>query len=151
MSADHDPSVADSSDGQLYDVPPDEQLMTTSAAHHRDPLNPDAVNAVIVRVRGEVDGLTAPRLHDTLHDTLRGALQSPPDYPVILDLREVTFLGSAGLAVLARAATDAVEQGGYKPLRVVVDHVRPVLRPVQLSGLDNVLLLYHDLGDALAA
>ncbi|HZS20796.1 MAG TPA: hypothetical protein VFA63_07395, partial [Pseudonocardiaceae bacterium] len=36
--------------------------MTTSVQQHCDPLNPEVVDALIVRVRGPVDGLTAPRV-----------------------------------------------------------------------------------------
>jgi hypothetical protein len=36
-------------------------------------------------------------------------------------------------------------------LRVVVDHTRPVIRPLQLTGLDRTLSLYDYREQALAA
>ncbi len=53
--------------------------------------------ALTVAVRGDLDMLGAPVLDAYLADRL------PPDAPptlLVLDLRRVTFLGSAGLAVL---------------------------------------------------
>jgi anti-sigma B factor antagonist len=32
---------------------------------------------------------------------------------------------------------------------VVVDHSRPVIRPIEIVGLDNVLALYHEVEEAL--
>ena len=49
------------------------------------------------------------------------------------------------------SAAEAVTHRGYQPLRVVVDENRPVVRPIEIVGLDNVLALYHSVGDALAA
>jgi anti-sigma B factor antagonist len=66
--------------------------------------------------------------------------------PVVVDLTDVTFLASRGLVTLldARRASSAVT-----PLRVVVDHTRPVIRPLQLAGLAEVLTLFHDVHEAL--
>jgi anti-sigma B factor antagonist len=60
----------------------------------------------------------------------------------------VTFLGLAGLDILLDAARAA--QRRSEPLRVVVDHARPVLRPLQLTGLDDVLTLYRTREEAIA-
>ena len=39
--------------------------------------------------------------------------------------------------------------GAAAPLRVVVDHDRPVVRPIRLSGLDAVPALFDSVEDAL--
>jgi anti-sigma B factor antagonist len=96
----------------------------------------------VVRVRGEVDAMTAPRLADAVMDAFDG------ERPVVVDLTAVTFLDSAGLAALVRT-TERGEQRG-EPLRIVVDHTRPVLRPIQLTGLEHRLALYESVEDATA-
>lgn len=104
-------------------------------------------DAVIVVVTGAVDGLTAPRLRETL----RQAFGELAGRPLIIDLTEVDFLGSPGLGLLADCARESGEHRGFKPLRVVVDDTRPVIRPIQLSGLDDLLMLYYSVDTALTS
>lgn len=99
----------------------------------------------MVRVSGAVDVLTAPRLRSAL----AVALENPDDRPVIVDLASVRFFGSPGLRVLAESAEQASTKPGFQPLRVVVDRNRPVLRPIELTGYDAILALYHDVEDAV--
>jgi anti-sigma B factor antagonist len=99
--------------------------------------------AVIVTVEGDVDVATA----GILRRTVDRALTEAGEHPVVIDLSGVSFLASRGLSTLVEAHR-AAEPG--QPLRVVVDHARPVIRPLQLSGLDNVLALFHDVAGALA-
>ncbi|HEY0803858.1 MAG TPA: anti-sigma factor antagonist [Pseudonocardiaceae bacterium] len=119
--------------------PPREQLMSTSTDERAD--------AVVLLVEGEIDGLTAPRLRaaiDAAFERLNGRV-------LVLDLTQVEFLGSAGLRALLDSAAEAMRLDGYQPLRVVVDENRPVVRPIEIVGLDNVLALYDSVSDALAA
>jgi anti-sigma B factor antagonist len=102
-------------------------------------------DAVVVTARREVDMLTAPRLGAALD----GALRCAAARRVVVDLLGVTFLGSAGLAALAQAARRAEQR--REPLRIVVDHHRPVLRPIQITDLADLLTLCHDLGEALTS
>lgn len=106
----------------------------------------DRPDAVVVGVSGAIDGLTAPRLRSALGV----ALERFDDRPVILDLTEVRFLGSAGLRTLAESAEEASTRPGFQPLRIVVDSNRPVIRPIELTGYDAILALYHDVEDAVA-
>ena len=105
----------------------------------------DRDDAVVVEVEGEVDGLTAPRLRAAVTE----ALDREDGKPLVIDLAAVRFLGSAGLRMLFDLAREAVHQRGFQPLRVVVDHTRPVIRPIEIVGLDNVLALYESVDDAL--
>jgi anti-sigma B factor antagonist len=66
---------------------------------------------------------------------------------VAVDLTHVSFLGTAGLSVLIDAACEA--EWTTKPLRTVVDEHHPVIRPIQLAGLDAMLVLCDSLADAL--
>jgi anti-sigma B factor antagonist len=116
--------------------PPGEQLLTLTQRVE--------LGAVVVSALGEIDIMTAPRFRAALD----GALRSAAARRVVVDLTAVTFLGSAGLAVLAWTAEQARRR--REPLRVVVDHNRPVIRPIQITDLDDALTLCHSLDDALA-
>src|SRR5689334_10259481 len=64
--------------------------------------------AVIVRATGEIDVATAPMLGEHLrsaHD-----LVTAP-FPIVADLAGVTFLGSAGLTVLAEQHQVCAQRG----------------------------------------
>jgi anti-sigma B factor antagonist len=98
--------------------------------------------AVVVSVSGDADVLTAPRLRDALDRGLAEAVGGP----VLLDLTDVGFLASRGLSTIVDAHQEA---GATTPLRVVVDHARPVVRPIQLSGLDAERTLFGTVEDAL--
>lgn len=101
--------------------------------------------AALVTVSGPVDMHTAPRLQDEL----RGALAAPSSGPVVVDLTAVTFLGSAGLAVLVDAQHEAGDR--QRSLALVVDHFRPaVVRPLEAAGLAGLFKSYAVLDDALA-
>jgi anti-sigma B factor antagonist len=99
--------------------------------------------AVVVHVSGEIDMLSAETL-DTGLSTARTMVQPPG--PFVVDLTSVGFLGSSGLAVLVdhenRCRTDSVE------LRLVAAH-HAVLRPIQVTGLEQQLRLYATVPAAL--
>jgi anti-sigma B factor antagonist len=121
------------------ELPTREQIMTIRSVDQDD--------AIILIVDGEVDGLTSPRLRAAVSDAfehLHGRL-------LVIDLSDVEFLGSQGLRVLTDSAAEVVQHHGFEPLRVVVDDTRPVIRPIEIIGLDNVLTLYYSIKDALAA
>jgi len=106
----------------------------------------DRNDAVIVTVRGDVDGLTASRLDTAVaeaFDRLDGRV-------LVIDLTGVTLLGSPGLRVLLESAEEAVRHRGMLPLRIVVDEARPVIRPIEIIGLDQILALYDSVDHALA-
>ena len=105
----------------------------------------DRTDALILHVDGAVDGLTGPRLRraiDLAFDELEGR-------PLVVDLTDVTFFGSAGLRTMSESADQAATRPGFEPLRVVVDHNRPVVRPMEIVGLDAVLTLFSTVADAI--
>ena len=78
---------------------------------------------MVVRVQGEVDVATAPRMGETLNRLLgRGER-------VVLDLRHVDFMDLHGLAVLMRATRRAHAEGGS----FAIDRPAPCVR--RLVGL----------------
>jgi anti-sigma B factor antagonist len=83
-------------------------------------------DATVVHVVGEIDTLTAPVLRAQLDEHI-------PAMPLlVLDLSDVTFLGSAGLAVLV-AGKDAADARGHT-LRLVCGS-RIVTRALEATGL----------------
>jgi anti-sigma B factor antagonist len=94
---------------------------------------------LVVSVRGEVDRLTVPRLVEEL----AAAWQARPA-ALVLDLSGVSFLGAAGLRVLAAAARE-------DPDLHVVATTRAVRRPVEVTGMTDLLSMHPDRERALAA
>lgn len=91
---------------------------------------------VVVRVTGELDTLTAPAVEAQLA-TVQADLVAPST--LIVDLSDVAFMSSAGLALLVAHHERSLDQGNR--LYVVTGNNRSVLRPVRVTGLDTVLNL----------
>ena len=95
---------------------------------------------VVLRVSGELDMLTAPILTEHVQEQLTRDTTGGPR-TVVFDLTGVSFLGSAGLAVLAHAHTAASDRGDAVQ---VVATARAVLRPLEVTGLNKVLDIRPD-------
>ena len=108
--------------------------ITTSVEHHD--------GAAVLAVGGEIDISTAPQFEKAIDDVLA---DDPPT--LVIDLTEVTFLGSAGLRLLATANKRVGECGGF----AVVAAAPATIRPIELTDLNEVFDLYLSLDDALAA
>lgn len=80
----------------------------------------------LARTAGELDALGAPVLRDCLDRRIES------DRRFVLDLDEVTFLGSAGLEVLLD--TDERASLNHLPWALVGNH-HPVARPLHATGL----------------
>lgn len=125
--------------------PPLEQL----AQINTDEVHRNGRAALVVTVAGEIDIHTVDRFRAGVADGLERVADELPDGIVlVIDLTDVTFLGSHGLTALVEASRAARRR--REPLRVVVDHTRPVIRPIQLAGLDDLLALHHTVDQALA-
>lgn len=97
-------------------------------------------DAIVLTVTGEVDMMTAPRLENTVRDSLA---ERPAR--LVIDLTSAQFFSSAGIAILVLAHRNDVGVA----LRVVAKD-RIVLRPLELTGLAEDLAIYPDLESALA-
>ena len=86
--------------------------------------------AVTVSAAGEVDTFTAPLLQAALEIQLQRQPQE-----LVLDLRGVQFLGSAGLALLVETQK-AADTRGIRLLLIAT--TRPVTRPLQVTGLLDI-------------
>lgn len=82
---------------------------------------------VTMVMAGEIDLVTVPLLRRRVTDLLAQAHRR-----LVLDMRQVGFLGSSGLAELVEIHTEAARRG--VELRLVSDS-RAVLRPLIATGL----------------
>ena len=122
--------------------PADEQLVRIETARVAHAMG----KALVVTVAGEIDLFTV----DRFRGAVAAGFEDLRDGEVlVVDLTDVTFLASQGLQALVDA-TQAAEQW-REPLRIVVDHTRPVIRPIRVTGLDDVLALFDTIEDALRA
>ncbi len=124
-------SQTPTSGGQVWDVDLDVRI------------DRPAADRAVLSVRGEIDSLTTPQLEPALTALLDG-----PERRLVVDLSEVSFLASSGLAALIRAAQRAEERGVR--LRLVVAN-RAVRRPLEVTGSDQLFDLFDDLPGSLDA
>lgn len=129
-----DPNVVATSGAESADSTRAGQLgLTTRAA---------AEGVTVLAVSGEVDMLTAPQLRAAALPRLDA------DGTLVLDLSGVSFLGSAGLAVLVEASQQAKRRGSE--FRVVAVE-RAVTRPLAATGLGEVFSVFTSVEQAVAA
>ncbi len=92
----------------------------------------DAGNRVI-RVGGELDLATVPSLEEELEAAL-----GRPDGGVVVDLSELDFIDSTGIAVLVRAMGD---RNGSGRLRFVPSRSDGVARVLEMTGVAERMTL----------
>ena len=86
-----------------------------------------------VVLRGELDVATAPKLEATVADV---AARLPPRADMVLDFSGLEFIDAAGLAVIARLATQVGGAGG----RLSVESAQPwTCRIFEITGLGYLL------------
>lgn len=95
----------------------------------------------IVQICGELDISTAPDLRERLLAILKRRTLSR----LILDLSELEFMDSSGVAVLVNTERRARLLGSTV---VLVAPQRPVSRVLQICGLDRYLPVFDDIGAA---
>lgn len=88
--------------------------------------------AIAIRSRGEIDLFSEPLFRKDLLGAVRGTRR-----PVMLDLREVTYLDGSGLRVLDECRV--LSRQNRQPLVVIVG--RNVRRIIEIVGLDKSLAL----------
>ena len=94
----------------------------------------------IVTAAGEIDISTVTLLRDYLFEVaVSGA-------PLIVDLEQVSFIDSVGLATLVGAAKRAAAHGGSLKVACALPKIRQLVR---LTGLDCTIPLARTLDEAL--
>jgi anti-sigma B factor antagonist len=97
----------------------------------------------LIELSGEVDLYTAPRFKDELI-----ALVDDGVVNVVIDLSQVTFIDSTALGVIIGGVKRLHERDGRLAL---VASSRPVVRILDITGLDRVLTVFDTREAALAA
>lgn len=98
-----------------------------------------APNTVVLSVVGELDLVTVPGLETAIVEHVASAPC------LVLNLSEVTFFGSLGLATLMRATMWADERGTR--LRLVAGH--RVLRTMELTKTAELFTVHDSVEEAL--
>ena len=105
---------------------------------------PEPCGAVqLMRLSGSLDMFSFPRLEAQLN-----AFFQQGRYFVILDCRELDYIGSAGLGALIGFAKQAREHNGDVRLLNVPDRIYKI---IELLGFTRVLRVHNTEEDALAS
>lgn len=113
-------------------VPPSDQQLNVVVRRATD-------DVVVLHVAGEIDLLTATVLGERVREQL-----VPQNRVLVLDLTDVSFLGSSGLAEIVAASQAEAAQ------LVLVASNRAVLRPLEATGLLPMLTIYETVDEAIA-
>ncbi len=97
----------------------------------------------ILALEGEIDFHLSPEVAASL----RSIVANKP-LRVIVDLANVTYVDSSGLAALVQGMEDTRAYGGEFSLVGIREDVRPIF---QNACLDQVFAIFPDVGSALAA
>ena len=100
-------------------------------------------NVTVVHVSGEIDLATCESVAEVVFDQLG----QEPD-ALVIDLSGVGFMGSTGLSMLVEAHRQAERCG--TSLHIVAT-TPPVLRTLEISGLDSVLPIRGSISAAVPA
>ncbi len=95
----------------------------------------------VLEVKGEVDLATIPAFEAAIVDALA---QRPS--ALIIDMSEVDFLASAGLQALVSTHEKVSGTAGF----AVVADGPATSRPIELTGLDQILALHSSVSEAKA-
>ncbi len=94
--------------------------------------------AAVLRVSGELDLATAPRLEQAV-------ARARPATPIVIDLSRCTFVDSAGMRSLVNASKSASPEG-----RVHLVATDPnILRVLEITGIDTVVAVHASVEAAL--
>jgi anti-sigma B factor antagonist len=111
--------------------------------NHISVMTTHAAAVPIVHIAGEIDLATCDWIAEDVFEALA---THPPG--VVIDLSDVQFIGSAGLALLIEANQRAEQMRA--DLRLVASH-QPVLRPLQVAGLTDLFRLHPSISAAVTA
>src|SRR5215207_4887796 len=111
-------------------------VVATVAVHAND-------GTLVATVTGDVDELTVSTIAARVEDEARAAAAAD----LVIDLRPVTFIGSAGLSMLLGVRQDL----GPRPVRLVVNPASMTARLLRITELGSVFPLHRQLDEALVA
>jgi anti-sigma B factor antagonist len=97
----------------------------------------------VLKLEGEIDLHVSPRVAVSLGQIT----QAKPDH-VVVDLSQVSYIDSSGLAVLIEAMQNTTEYGGKFTLSGLQENVRSIF---EIARLDQVFRIFPDVNAALAS
>ncbi len=100
-------------------------------------------NVLVVTTEERIDGINARAFQDALQAAI-----DDDDRVVILDLRQLTYISSAGLRVILLVARTLQRQDGNL---AVCSLSGPVLEVFQISGFDQIIQTYDSQEEAISA
>ncbi|GAB4341434.1 MAG: STAS domain-containing protein [Candidatus Abyssubacteria bacterium] len=98
-------------------------------------------DATVIRVSGDVDLDTSPKLRKALIDAV-----NKKHSPIVVDLSDVTYIDSSGVATLVESLQLSSKYGGTFRLVGLNDHVSEVFK---LARLQRVFMIYDSVDEAL--
>ncbi len=99
--------------------------------------------AQVVRIRGELDLASAPKLAEVL-----GRLDPSPSGRLVIDLAECKFIDSAGLSAILHGVQALGDAGGSIRIACPEGHLRDLLR---ITAIDQSIPVVATRDEALAA
>ena len=96
---------------------------------------------LLIEAVGEVDLTTATQLREPLMEAVSSAQKTP----VVVDLSQVEFIDSAGLALLVEARKKLAPEG--RTLHILLTPGRQPERVLKLGRFDTIMNLAYDLKD----
>lgn len=96
----------------------------------------DLGNASLVRVSGEVDMSNSPTVRDSLMDLIAGKAPA-----IVVDLGEVSYMDSSGIATLVEGLQETTSYGGKFRIAGLTEKVKQVF---ELALLTDVFDIYPD-------
>ena len=97
----------------------------------------------VVSLEGQIDLHVSPKVAESLASLIKHRLS-----PVVVDLSDVTYIDSSGLAVLINGAQNVETYGGKFMLAGVQPDVQSIL---EVAGLSQFFIVYPHVDAALAA
>jgi anti-sigma B factor antagonist len=110
--------------------------------HDDSPLPDEGQRVSVVTAGPTLDFVTAPALLETI--TARVSAAAPN---VVVDFTATHFMDSSGINALLRANRLVKAAGGWLRLSTVRE---PVLSPLRIVGLDEIIPVYPTVDDACA-
>lgn len=98
-------------------------------------------NTVIIKPSGEIDLHNSPQLRKTLHEVIGKNTAN-----ILIDLGEVTYMDSSGLATLVEAFQQTSKQGKKLILCSPKDTVKNIF---SITRLEEIFLIYPSMEEAL--
>jgi anti-sigma B factor antagonist len=96
----------------------------------------------LVTLRGRLDTVWAGEMESSFN-TVAGSKQA-----VVLDLSQVSFLGSLGMRMFVQGGTTVMRRGGKFAILSPDPNITKVLK---VAAIDSLIPILHDRADALAA